>query len=226
MNWTAALQTIVSNLIVASIVAVVGFLIWRWQTIFKRRYEVAEQALIKFAQAEEVLTDLRRFRPAPMSEPKPPEALANEEKRYFRAWQRVLADLTASKSVEDDLVSLARLCRFHLGAQAEKCIWRLHFAFHEIRSEHAKFSVWVSMKELKFDENFKAIETAYRNSEAFIGLPGSTKAFIGLPRSTGRSDEENIITREVKAVRAELEAICAKYHDVNIFRLMLGIPRK
>lgn len=132
-TWLTALLSFAGALVTLFI----GLVGWRIQLIGKRRTELAEEALLVFANAVDAMASVR----APMSFPGEHEALREElgklgyKKLPGEDYQIILRRLEKSNERFAELRRLQLLCRYHFGEAA-------HDAFEKLNS--ARHQVWVA----------------------------------------------------------------------------------
>lgn len=222
MNWSRIGETVISNMAVALIVAVGGFFIWRWQTIFRRRFDVAEEALKLFAQAEAQFFKARRFNTSTIDGQKYflDESYSPEERDDEKAAEHVLRALHEAADIRGELISFSRLCRFHLGSSAEAALLTLDKAFEDLHLAYIEFDIFTGHR--REGETIEQHEMRKRDRSA-------AKAKLFGNKSTRHLWDytfDDPLSKQVIEARDRLAAISAKYHDVNIFRQMIRFPKK
>ncbi len=132
-TWITAMLSCAGALVTLFI----GLVGWRIQLIGKRRTELAEEALLVFANAVDAMASVR----APMSFAGEHEALREElgklgyKKLPGEGYQIILRRLEKSNERFAELRRLQLLCRYHFGEAA-------HDAFEKLNS--ARHQVWVA----------------------------------------------------------------------------------
>ncbi len=94
----------------------------------------------------------------------------------------------------------------------------LYRAFEEIPHGYIEFDVYAGAK----PESYSESNETWERRRARVN---TSPVFIMRTRA-GEHTETDEISKRVNQARADLEAVCARYHDVNVFRQMLGIRKK
>lgn len=221
MDWARIGETVLSNLAVALIVAVGGFFIWRWQTIFRRRFEVAEEALKLFAQAEAQFFNARRYDTTKIDGRKyfPDESYSTEERDDEVAAEHVIMAVGEAANIRAELISLARLCRFHLGSPAEAALLALDKAFTDLGFAYTELEIFAGHPEDSTQEQREWRERERLSArEKLYGKKGTDHPW--------HYTFDDPLSQRVIQARDRLAAISAKYHDANIFRQIFRVPKR
>ena len=176
---------------------VVGLILWRIQLVAKRRFEVAEEALIAFASAKDAITYVRNpfsfggeGRTRERSEGEAEED-AQRRDRHFVPFERL-------NTVSDKFSGLYKtqlLCRYHFGEDAYNALGELFKARQRVRisaSLLAKAADRGYVPENRMDEHLKRIEKW--EADIWVG-----------------ADEDDKISKALDDAQKILEKVCTPY---------------
>lgn len=209
-DWSLDLfQTIVGNLIVALIVGYLGLIVWKYQTIFKRRTEVAEKARMVFARVEDALSVIRSpFGTA--DEEKAvvvPERFIGQEGHYLE-YGRIFNRLDKHAAAFDPIWEILESCRIHLGQDAADALFSLHVARNRVLIAAGYL---LNTKKGSHGESPDEISQAHAFSVKQRSMLYEAKS---LP-------EYDTLSVEIAEARQKLESACRPYLELPAWRTAL-----
>ena len=210
LDWLQSVSgTVIGNLLVALIVGYVGLIVWKYQTIFKRRTEVAEKARMTFAQVEDALSAIRN----PFGTSLEDEAVVIPEdfkgkEGHYREYGKFFNRLEKNAAAFESIWEILESCRIHLGQEAADALFSLHVARNRVLIAAGYLA---NTKKGSYGESPE--ETA------------QAKAFWMKQRSTlyeaKSMPEYDTLTVEIAEARQKLEAACHPYLELPAWRTAL-----
>lgn len=186
------------------VVAPAALLIWWWQTVFKRRMEVAERALLAFDRAEEGLSIIRSpaSTEAEEAEVTVPAGLFPEEEARHRRYGIYFRRLSKQADKFEDIAVCQTLCRVHINQGAVEALEEL------LQVRHA---VWVAAHMLSIREPGGDLSTRELYNRLQYDLWRSQS-------DPNRPNEYDRLTPRLYAAKAKLQAACDPYFHYPFVR--------
>ncbi|WP_206929455.1 hypothetical protein [Roseococcus thiosulfatophilus] len=193
--------TTLTPFVLALLTWTLGFWAWRYQLRAKRRTELAEEALLAFAQAVDALANVR----APMRWSNELEALRKERDKDPQKpmpGEDFLVVFRRYREQQDKFTALRRLhllCRYHFGDAAGRAFDQLREAVHEV-TVAAHMGATTPESEVTSPED-RAMRREWRNT---IWAGSSRPDLIAEKVGAAQRDLEAILTPHLRADAALL----------------------
>jgi len=200
MAWLPALTTV--SLFFA------GVIFWLWQTVYRRRFEVAEASMIAFEKAVDGLNHIRN----PFSfeseskEVEIPEALKVPPEQY-RRYGVIFVRAEKTKEVFAELRPAMILAEIHLGTAASEALSELWTIRHEVVVAAGA----LANCEKEFYDNTPEAVTSKKSSDQFY-KDQQNKLY-----NLGKSSAHDVITPRIEQARKALADACRPYLELPRF---------
>lgn len=183
--------------IVGLVAFITGLLAWRMQLLDKRRFEVADQALVTFAKIHVRIADLRT-RHSDWSYLGQDRLSPREQVTYMRVRRYSIPEAkeVAFKEVYKELSPAIVLSKLYLDLDIVQCLNELEFAVQKVRRASAELVAIAPDKSAEFEE--------------LVNDPA--------PPSFEDGDDEGYDDREARWRRIEKAALPIRFMDTPDFR--------